>query len=331
MLLARVRQAIRRHGLLARGDAVVVAVSGGPDSVALLHALAILARKEAWKLHAAHLHHGLRGAEADADEDLVRALAARERVGVTVGRLEPARLAGAALEARARSARYAFLADVARSFGAARIATGHTRDDQAETVLLRLLRGSGARGLGGIQPRRADGVIRPLILASRAEVLRFLDRARLPSREDSSNRDPRHLRNRVRHELLPLLRALAPGIDARLAAIADHLRADSAYLDREGEAAARALGAGEGEADAARVRALPEAIRVRVIEAMLRAKGAPEDRLGAAIAALEEGLTRRRAGAGRILAIALRAGLLAEIDGGTLRICRAKGATRKRS
>jgi tRNA(Ile)-lysidine synthase len=310
MLTARIRQAIRRYGLLRPGDAVVVAVSGGPDSVALLHGLALLARREGWKLQAAHLHHGIRGADADADEDLVRTLSARLGVPLSLRRLDPEHLRGASLEARARRVRYAFLHEVARRTGASRIATGHTRDDQAETVLLRLLRGSGARGLAGIRPRREDGVVRPLILASRAEVIEFLARGGVAFREDATNRDPRFLRNRVRHEVLPLLRALSPRIEERLASLADSLRADADWIETSTARARREGGVAPGSPiHRAWLSALPEAIRRRMVGDALRHGGTPPDRVAGAIVAVLDALSDE----GRTRSIPLRGGRIARV------------------
>ncbi|MFQ5458638.1 MAG: tRNA lysidine(34) synthetase TilS, partial [Myxococcota bacterium] len=290
--------AIGRYGLLERGDRVVVAVSGGPDSMALAHALCVMAPEGGWEVHAAHLHHGLRGRAADEDLALVEAWAAREKVPLTVERLGPDALAGPGVEARARTLRYEFLRRVAAQAGAARIATGHTMDDQAETVLLRLLRGSGTRGLAGIQPKRPDGVIRPLLLAMRAEVLTYLAGAGVAYGDDETNTDPRFLRNRVRHEVLPLLRSLSPRITERLASLAERMRADEAYLaaetgrlgtpwlekDRGGAAGA---GNAPPAADREQLLKLPEAIRSRVLLALLAEAGAPPDRLADVIDRIE--------------------------------------------
>jgi tRNA(Ile)-lysidine synthase len=297
MFLGLVRQAVTRHHLLERGDRVVVAVSGGPDSMALLHGLGLLAREEGWRLHAAHLHHGLRGAEADADLDLVRARCHEAGVPLSVEVLAADRIRGAGMEAEGRRLRYAFLHRVAGQIGATRIATGHTRDDQAETVLLRLLRGSGPRGLTGIRPKRRDGVVRPLILTSRSEVLRFLERAGIAYREDRSNADPAFLRNRVRHELLPLLRDLSPRIIEHLASLAEILGADEAFLDREATRVAApwlpAVGTGEAEArlpDREALAKLPEALRSRVLLRLLVEAGVPREGISAAIARITEHL-----------------------------------------
>ena len=195
---------------------VIVAVSGGPDSVALLLALATL--RHAGDLVIAHLNHQLRGAESDADEEFVRQL--QERLAsegivssvIQLGRVntaEAARDQKDNLEAVARRIRYDWLGQVAIESGARWVATGHTADDQAETVLHRLLRGSGLKGLRGIAPRRrlAGNVelVRPLLSLRRAEVLAYLEALGQPFRIDSSNCDLRFTRNRLRHVLLPLL------------------------------------------------------------------------------------------------------------------------------
>jgi tRNA(Ile)-lysidine synthase len=195
----------------------VVAVSGGPDSVALAHVL--LGMRRAGRLQGlvfAHLNHQLRGADSAADEAFVRALPAAwgaDGVLCRSERLDIALLtkeAGGNLEDTARQARYRWLAEVARAEGATWVATGHTADDQAETVLFRLLRGSGLQGLGGMAPRRplADGLdlIRPFLASRRADVMQYLHAHQLAFCTDASNGDLRLSRNRLRHELLPHLR-----------------------------------------------------------------------------------------------------------------------------
>jgi tRNA(Ile)-lysidine synthase len=188
--------------MLAGGETVLVAVSGGADSVALLATLIELA--PAWRLtlHVLHVDHALR-ADSIRDADFVRALGARLGVPVDVERVQ---VGPGSLEAAARTARYAALETWAGRLGAARIAVGHTADDQAETVLMRVLGGSGVRGLAAIPPVRGR-IIRPLIDVRRSAVREALTAAGLEWVEDPSNRDPKFLRNRIRHELLPLLAA----------------------------------------------------------------------------------------------------------------------------
>ncbi|OGK83102.1 MAG: tRNA lysidine(34) synthetase TilS [Candidatus Rokubacteria bacterium GWC2_70_16] len=199
---------IRRHALLAGGETVLVAVSGGADSVALLHLLRLLAGPLRLSLHAFHVHHGLR-AEADDDARFVLDLCGRWDVPAQLERVRVAapeeRGAGReGLEAAARRARYAAFAARAAALGASRVATGHTADDQAETVCMRLLEGAGPRGLAGIPATRGP-YIRPLLETSRRAIEAHLRAHGIPWVEDRSNRDPRFLRNRVRHEVLPYL------------------------------------------------------------------------------------------------------------------------------
>jgi tRNA(Ile)-lysidine synthase len=211
-------------------------VSGGPDSTALLSVLGALRAELRLDLHAAHLNHGLRP-DASLDAAAVAWMAealgcpyheAAEDVAAAAART------GRSIEDAGREARYGFLAGVARDIQASVIATGHTRDDQAETVLMRMLRGSGPRGLAGIPPvRRHDGlrVIRPLIETSRAEVVEYLARHGLDAREDSSNHDLTMLRNRVRLVLLPILEGYNPDVRRALARLAEVVRDDADALD----------------------------------------------------------------------------------------------------
>jgi tRNA(Ile)-lysidine synthase len=219
---------LRRHAMLAGGETVLVGVSGGADSVALLTTLLALA--PAWRLglHVLHVDHGLRHDSAR-DADFVRALGVRLGVPVEVTAV---RVGRGSVEAAARAARHAALEAVADRVGATRIALGHTADDQAETVLMRLVEGTGMRGLAGIPPVRGR-IIRPLIEARHREALAALAAAGLPWVEDPSNDDPKFFRNRVRHELLPLLSsAYDPEIVSRLADVARAARVSVEALDR---------------------------------------------------------------------------------------------------
>jgi len=191
---------IRRHAMLEGGETLVIGVSGGADSVALLHVLLRLAPDLALRLHVLHVDHGLREDSAR-DGEFVRALAIRLGVPVDVVRV---RVAAGSLEAAARAARYGALEAAAIRVGAARIALGHTADDQAETLIMRLLEGTGVRGLAGIPPVRGR-LIRPLIESRHQDAVTTLAAAGLPWIEDPSNRDLRFFRNRVRHALMPRL------------------------------------------------------------------------------------------------------------------------------
>lgn len=212
-LVAAVRRALQAADLLRPGVTLVSALSGGPDSVALLDALARVARRAGVTVVAAHLDHGIRS-DSGADADFCAELCERLRLRLRSGKARPseeARREGG-LEEAARLARYAFLRRVAREESAAAILLGHTLDDQAETVLLRLLRGSGALGLSAMKPWDGE-LLRPLLDTRRAQVLEHLDAQRLPFRQDLTNSDRAFLRNRVRLDLLPLLeRDFNPGV-----------------------------------------------------------------------------------------------------------------------
>ncbi len=206
-LAAAVRAAVGRRELLDPGDHVLVGVSGGPDSVALLHALVLLRSEYALRVEVCHVHHGLRP-EADRDAAFVESLGRRLGCPVHVVRVEVPRRAGRASEAAARAIRHVALGRVARRTGARRIALGHTADDQAETVLMRILEGAGPRGLAGI-PAQRGRIVRPLLDVDRAAVDAHLAAHDLASVDDATNRDPAFFRNRIRHGLLPLLAAEA--------------------------------------------------------------------------------------------------------------------------
>jgi len=243
VLVRRLAAALAAPGGPGAGEHLLVAVSGGPDSTALLAALAELASGRGLGLTAAHVDHGLRGAEGAAEADAVAALATR--LGVPFVRRAVTVPAGPDLEARARRARYQALARVAQEVGARRIVTGHTQDDQVETVLLRLVRGAGRRGLGAMRPVRGR-LWRPLLAATRADVRRFLAERGLGFAVDRTNADLRHARNRVRRLLVPLLRAeFNPRLGPALAALAERLRDEDDFLAAAAAGRARELVAGE--------------------------------------------------------------------------------------
>ncbi len=224
----RVLRAIRERALLQRGDRVLVALSGGPDSVALLHLLWALRNELGIELRAAHLDHGLRGRESTSDAAFCRKLARSLAVPLTCGRADVRKYATSrrlSVETAARGLRKNFLTAAAAKHGCNAIATAHTRDDQAETVLLHLLRGAGLSGLAGI-PRRNGPFIRPLLDLGKQELLQYLARHDVPFREDSSNTSLDHTRNRVRQRLIPELRRYNPQIVRSLATLAETASSD---------------------------------------------------------------------------------------------------------
>jgi tRNA(Ile)-lysidine synthase len=228
---------IRRHHMLPHGGRVVVALSGGADSVALLVLLLELQQRgELVVAGAAHLNHQLRGDAADEDERFCVDLAKSLDVPIVCGREDvraKARDERRSIEDAARTARYAFLAEAAQQLDAVAVAVAHSLDDQAETFLLRLIRGSGSRGLGGIRPT-AGLVIRPLLDIRRLDLREYLAARGAAFREDVTNADVSIPRNRVRHELLPYLeREFSPGISAVLAREATSAREDEEKLQAE--------------------------------------------------------------------------------------------------
>ncbi|MBO9371414.1 MAG: tRNA lysidine(34) synthetase TilS, partial [Chloroflexi bacterium] len=251
-LLREVRDFIRRHDLLNVGDGVVVGVSGGPDSLCLLHLLLRLRDECRLQLHVAHLHHGARGEDADADAAFVADLAREWGLPATLAREDVPAIAcqhKLAFEEAARRIRYAFLAHVAGRVGATKVAVGHNADDQAETVLMHFLRGAGLAGLRGMRPatpfaeyrllQKVDRfplpdhlpiLIRPLLGTPRARIEQYCAEQGLTPRFDRSNLDTTYFRNRLRHELLPLLETYNPNIRRRLCHTAEVVAADYELL-----------------------------------------------------------------------------------------------------
>ena len=272
----RVLRAIARDGLIPRGGSVLAALSGGADSVALCTLLAGAAPVGGFRLAGLlHVNHQLRGGAAEEDETFCRELAAALDVPIFVERVDVAALAragGISIEHAGHRARYAAFERVAGAQGADRVATGHTRDDLAETVLLRLVRGAGPGGLAGIRPR-AGLVVRPLLGLSRRDLRRYLAARGLQYREDESNRDLRVTRNRVRHRLLPLLaREFSPAIVEVLAREAAIARADADWIDgvaNERAAAVVTFDEGVATVDAEALCAQPLAVARRIARTVL--------------------------------------------------------------
>lgn len=237
-MIERVRKYITEQRLLAPGDRIAVAVSGGADSVALLRLLLDLRQEFGIVVSVAHFHHGIRGLEADADHEFVVGLASQHGLEFHAGFGDApvhARQGGLSLETAARELRHRWFANLVADGKADEIATAHTLDDQAETVLMRVMRGAGGKGLAGISPRHKEkALIRPFLATSRVEIEQYLRNLNQPWREDSSNRDLVHTRNRIRHELLPLLeKRFNPAIRETLADLAEIARAEAEYWEHQ--------------------------------------------------------------------------------------------------
>ena len=254
-LLATVRQ----YRMIDRGDTVTCAVSGGADSMALLWCMYLLREKMDIHLQAAHFNHHLRGEESDRDEAFVRNFCKGYGIPLHVGSAE-VKPGKKGLEAAAREARYAFLRTLP-----GKIATAHTADDNAETILLHLVRGTGLKGLGGIMPRNGN-VIRPLLSVTRAQVEELLEEYCVSHIEDSSNETDQFLRNRLRHGVMPLLRQENPRIAENLSAMALRLRQDEEALSAMADASA----------DIPTLRAQSPAVRARSLEQFLKMSGVRE-------------------------------------------------------
>lgn len=233
-LLATVEQTLVSQRMLDPGDRVLVAVSGGSDSMALLHLLIRLAPKLTFQIGVAHLNHCLRGASADREAEMVRHASAALRYPCHIGRanvLKVKQKLGLSLEEAARRVRYAFLKKTMIREGFNKLALGHQSNDNAEQVLIALLRGTGPRGLSGIAPVREGYIIRPLIDARRSQIQAFVKKENITCVSDESNDDHRFLRNRIRHDLLPhLASAYNPRIHANLIQLADVMRTEEAWI-----------------------------------------------------------------------------------------------------
>lgn len=260
-MLNKLLALIRAYELVQPGDRVICAVSGGKDSMALLWAMYLLREKLEISLEAAHFNHHLRGAESDRDEAFVKDFCAGYGIPLHLGQ-ETVTAGKKGLEAAARDARYRFFATLT-----GKIATAHTADDNAETVLMHMVRGTGLKGLGGIAPKRQN-LIRPMLSVTREEVCAFLEAYSIPFVTDSSNETDAFLRNRLRHKVLPLLEEENPQIAQNLSAMALRLREDEKALSLQAEA--------EKSTDIHALRRMPPAIRSRVLGELLRDFGVKE-------------------------------------------------------
>ncbi len=229
------RLTLAAHRMVSPGDRVLVGVSGGPDSMALFHLLSRLAPELKLRLGAAHLDHCLRGEAAARDAELVRRTAARLQHPCHLGRAQVTRVKRKlrlSMEEAARRVRYAFFNKIMIDGSYNKLALGHHADDNAEQMLMALLRGSGSRGLSGIAPVRDGRIVRPLITAHRVSIDAFVRQEGIVSTGDATNNDPRFVRNRIRHHLLPLLAAeYNPRIVGQLNQVADLVRSEEVWMD----------------------------------------------------------------------------------------------------
>lgn len=227
--LKRVQNTVATHALWQKQEHFIIAVSGGGDSLCLLDTLFLLSKKYDFKLDITHVNYRLRGKDSDLDEALVRERAAFYDLPLTI--FHPKKTTASNLEEKLRDIRYHFLEELRKKKGATLIAVAHHEDDQAETFLLRLLRGSGMTGLSAMRPKHGH-VVRPLINMSRRDILRYLKERNIAYRTDGSNTDTQFLRNRLRHELLPLLeKEYQPRVRKILADTAALLASDYAILE----------------------------------------------------------------------------------------------------
>ncbi|MCL5769862.1 MAG: tRNA lysidine(34) synthetase TilS, partial [Planctomycetes bacterium] len=335
-LVQQLDQYLHRRRLLPRSRPILVACSGGADSVALLRLLWAVnqSRYWNWRIVVAHVNHALRGRQSDADERFVRRLAAQLALPIRVKRLRLTRAAKApdrVSEARARAARIAALAAMAKRHRCDVVVLAHHADDQAETVLLRLLRGAGPRGLGGMLPRRRmRGIwfVRPLLGWPRNTLRQWLTQGGWNWREDSSNATGRFLRNRIRHELLPLLETYQSGIRRILHRTARTQRSVYRVLSRQAEellrrAAARRSG-GALLLDRGAFAAAPQAVAALALRRAIESQGGGGDRIDQS--SLIEALRRIRKPAGRrgrqTVAMPFADGILLHLRGQTIRVVR---------
>ena len=298
-VIERVSATIGRHRLFTPGQRIAVAVSGGADSLCLLHILHALG----YPLAVAHVNHHLRGAESDADCDFVRAAAAA--LNLPFHQFDIHVAGHGNLEQNARAGRYRALLSLLESHTADRVALGHTRSDQAETVLFRFLRGSGSAGLAGIRPATAEGLVRPLLECSRADVEQYLTRHGIAWREDATNRDLHLARNRMRHVLLPRLAETEnPALEAALARTAAWAQGEEDYWQAEIDSLAARLFTPATQAvlcTAGELEKLPAAVTRRLIRRAIEVvKGSTRQVDFAHIEAVRQILLSRQ-GHGRVM------------------------------
>jgi tRNA(Ile)-lysidine synthase len=276
-MLKKVRENITKHHMIQTGDRVIVAVSGGPDSVALLKALELLSPEYRMTLVAAHLNHGLRGEDASRDEEFVKQLCREMGIECECRTADIASLSrgsGRSLEDLSREVRYDFLADVAGNYRADKIALGHNLHDQVETVIMNFLRGSGPGGLRGILPVREFIYVRPLFNVRRDEIITFLEAHGMTFMSDSSNVETYYLRNRIRNELIPeLTQHYNPNLEHTLFATSEIMRLENDYMTAVTDKILSGWAVGHAEGGIririSALRSHHEALRNRIIQSLL--------------------------------------------------------------
>ena len=301
----QVRKTIQEHNMIADGDTVILGLSGGPDSLCLLYILADLRRTIRYELRALHLNHMMRGDAAKEDVNFLSDVCKALQVPLTVdicNVYKKAEAEGISPEEAGRKARHAALQRQRANFfsfcGAAEgrvlIALAHNRDDQAETVLMRMLRGTGIHGLAGMEYVRDDGVIRPLLDTPRSEIEAYCERRGLAPRFDSTNADTYYTRNKLRLEVLPLLeKEFNPSLKDGLARLAANAREDDAFLEKLAE---EACGGHAGSFPVKELAAMHPALAKRVVRRLFADIGLTEDIASAHLSSLLDAVRSRRTG-----------------------------------
>ena len=276
-MLEQVKALTTEYDMFPRGGKVLCAVSGGADSMCLLHLAWSMAEEGGFQVAAAHYHHGMRGAAADADAAFVETFCKERNISCVVERGDvygQAQRLGLGVEETGRQLRYEFLRRTAEELGCNRIATAHNADDNLETLLLHLVRGAGLHGLAGIPPRRGE-IVRPLLTTSRLDIEAYLAEHGLTHVEDCTNADESYARNRIRRQVVPVLRQLNPRLTESAAETMGYLRSDNDYLNAQAAAACAHARWAEDDLviEARYVAQLPAAIAPRAARRMLEMMG----------------------------------------------------------